>query len=350
MNILVTGGAGRIGSVVAAQLMAHGHTVSIIDNVEESAIKPEMAERITGATYAPVDIRDYAAVQPHLAGIEGVVHLAAIPSPRPGQDAEIFDINVTGTFNVYQAAAEAGVKRVISASSINALGNHYGIRWVDIEYFPVDAAHPRYTSDVYSYSKQLVEETADYFWRRYGISGVAMRFPFVFDRSWFPVERSTQRLENSRKAYDLLMALPEAERLARVRAILDQYLEVRLKMYRGEATWQDMGAFFESTPGSALISGQDDFWAIVDVRDVAQAIEKSLLADYEGSHALFIADSHNATGLPSRDLAALCYPHVKDWRRSVEGTETLVDISKARELFGYEPEHSVSALWPTATG
>ena len=345
MNILVTGGAGRIGSVVVAQLLSHDHTVHIIDNVEESAIKPEAAERINGASYAQVDIRDFAAVQPHLDGIEGVVHLAAIPSPRPGMDAEIFDINVTGTFNVYQAAAEAGVKRIVSASSINALGNHYGVRWVEMQYFPVDEAHPSHTSDVYSYSKQLVEETADYFWRRYGISGVSMRFPFVFDRSWFPVERSTQRLENSRKAYDLLMALPEADRSAKVRAMLDQYLEVRLKMWRGEATWQDMGAFFESTPGAAVISGQDDFWAIVDVRDVAQAIEKALLADYEGSHALFIADSHNATGLPSRDLAALCYPHVTDWRRPVEGTEALVDINKARELFGYEPEYSVSDLW-----
>ena len=47
----------------------------------------------------------------------------------------------------------------------------------DIEYFPIDEAHPDFTTDAYSFSKRILEETAAYFWRREAISGVQLRFP-----------------------------------------------------------------------------------------------------------------------------------------------------------------------------
>jgi nucleoside-diphosphate-sugar epimerase len=95
----------------------------------------------------------------------------------------LFHINCTGTFNVYQAAAEEGIKRVVSASSINALGFNFGGVPFQLSYLPIDEAHPTQTSDVYSLSKQILEDTADYFWRRDGISGVCLRLPFVSCRA-----------------------------------------------------------------------------------------------------------------------------------------------------------------------
>ncbi|MGO8126710.1 NAD-dependent epimerase/dehydratase family protein, partial [Rhizobium ruizarguesonis] len=74
------------------------------------------------------------------------------------------------------------------ASSINALGCAYNITDFSPQYFPIDEAHPSYTTDPYSFSKQTVEEIGEYYWRRDGISSVALRFPWVIAQSWFESE------------------------------------------------------------------------------------------------------------------------------------------------------------------
>ena len=93
-----------------------------------------------------------------------------------------------------------------------------------------------------------------------------------------------------------------------------------------------------------LVSHVTHLWTSMDIRDRAQAIEKALTAEYEGSHPLFICDSHNALGVASQALAELCYPLARV-DRPFEGTESLVSMDKARSLIGYEPEHSVSRYW-----
>jgi UDP-glucose 4-epimerase len=212
MNILVTGGIGRIGRFTVAHLLDQGHQVRILDREAEADIASDVQNFIQGADYHQVDITDYANLRPHFEGMEAIVHLAAIPFPRPGMDAEIFDINCAGTFNIYQAAAEAGIRRVVSASSINALGDKFGIRPTPLHYFPIDEDHPTWTSDVYSFSKQIVEETAAYFWRREAISGVCMRFPWVFDPAQMPAEEMSQNLMRIKQAYQTLIAMSAGER------------------------------------------------------------------------------------------------------------------------------------------
>jgi hypothetical protein len=109
--------------------------------------------------------------------------------------------------------------------------------------------------------------------------------------------------------------------------------------------WQERRQQGPPPPEMMLAWGRTDFWAILDSRDAAQAIEKSVTADYEGAHALFISDSQNSVGLPSRDLVTYCFPDVKKWKHPVKGSETLVSIDKARSLIGFEPEYSFSKLW-----
>ncbi len=343
MKVLITGGSGHIGSFTTAHLMAQGHSVRVVDRNPAGELPPDAAERIRGAEYAQVDITDFAALHPLFEGMDAVVHLAAIPSPIPGKDAEIFGINVGGTFNVYQAAADLGVKRVVSASSINALGNNYGIRNIDVHYFPIDEDHPGYTTDVYSYSKQILEETAAYFWRRNGISGVCMRFPFVFNPEWFarrPWGGDREMFHaHLQRSFDALMALPEAERQAEVETLRTRLHELRERQERGEISHEEMRAEFQKMPHAMMFFGRNDFWTSLDVRDAAQAIGKALIADYEGSHPLWIVGSHNSAGLPSMALASLMYPDVKTWKRPVEGDESLVSIDKARALIGFEPEY-----------
>ncbi len=342
MKILVTGGIGHVGRPAVARLLAHGHDVRMLDRIPETEITPEAAEEVRGAEYRQADITDYATLRPHFEGIEAVVHLAAIPDPIPGKDAEIFAINCGGSFNVYQAAAENGIKRVVSASSINALGNGYGIREIPIHYFPLDEAHPGATSDVYSFSKQILEEIAAYFWRREGISGACLRFPWVYDRRWFEheYEHAGEFRTFIQAAYDGLMALPEAERRAQVQQILAKLRELRAQHEAMDVEDEAMTAM-RDMPGAILTFGRGDFWAMLDKRDAAQAIEKAVLADYTGSHPLWIVGSHNSTGLPTQGLASLMYPDVKTWTRPVEGSESLISIDKARSLIGFEPEFSL---------
>ena len=113
MNILVTGGTGTVGRRCVARLIRSDHTARVIGLNEDL--------EIGDAQYHRCDITDYEAVREQIRDINGIVHLAAIPNPGGGTAQDIFHINFTGTFNVYQAAAEEGVKRVVSASSINAL-------------------------------------------------------------------------------------------------------------------------------------------------------------------------------------------------------------------------------------
>ena len=90
--------------------------------------------------------------------------------------------------------------------------------------------------------------------------------------------------------------------------------------------------------------GRSNFWASVNAEDSAQAFEKGLLADYEGSHPLYINDSHNAAGIESETLLRILFPEVVARKRTLEGTESLVSIDKARKLIGFEPEHSIGRL------
>jgi nucleoside-diphosphate-sugar epimerase len=87
--------------------------------------------------------------------------------------------------------------------------------------------------------------------------------------------------------------------------------------------------------------GRSNFWASVDARDSAQAIEKGLLADCEGSFALFINDSHNFAGVETEALARIFFPEVQARKRPLQGTESLVSIDKARALLGFEPAYSI---------
>ena len=94
-------------------------------------------------------------------------------------------------------------------------------------------------------------------------------------------------------------------------------------------------------PYARVMFGYSNFWASVDARDSGQAIEKGLLAEYEGSHPLWVNDSHNSAGIPTETLVSWFYPDVP-LKRKILGTESLVSIDKARRLIGFEPEYSVS--------
>lgn len=348
MKLLVTGGIGSVGRVAVARLVRNGFHVRVIDRVPESEIDHEAQAEIAGADYRQVDITDYASLGPHFAGIDAVVHLAAIPNPGGVTESELWRINCNGAFNVYRAAADAGIKRVVSASSINALGYNYGIKSFPIRYFPIDEDHPTFTTDPYSFSKVVLEETGAYFWRREGISGVQLRFPHVFrvDSRWAP--RMKEFHDRRAQALADLMAAPEAERRARIDAMIAYHDAERAERPQEQSMEEQRRRYRRREgqpppPEVLLMFGRADFWAIIHSEDAALAIERGVAADYAGSHPLFVNDAENSAGVPSKELAALFFPEVTAWKRAVEGTETLVSFERARVLIGFEPEHALQA-------
>ena len=329
----VTYASNHSGRCAVARLIRSGHEVKVIGRRE--------AMEIEGGAYRSCDINDYAGLREQVRGMEGIVHLAAIPYPGGGTPEEIFRVNCEGTFNVYQAAAEEGIKRVVSASSINALGYNFGVKSFALSYFPIDEEHPCVTTDAYSFSKQILEDTADYFWRREGISGVCLRLPGVYEVEGDRKEMAEKRLPPMRKLYDEIMDLPEEERKERVRGILAQIEALRQgRAFERRDHWKEI-----DRDTMHLIFGIDNFWTSIDAEDSAQALEKGLLADYEGSHPLFVNDSHNIVGLKSELLVRTFFPDVQGRTRKIEGTEALVSIGRARELLDFEPEYSVSNWW-----
>jgi len=332
MRLLVTGGMGDVGRPMVQWLLDRGHEVRVLDLRCESPIK--------GAECREGSVVDFVALQNHMAGMEGVIHLAAYREPSLAPEEQLFHVNVDGTFNIFRAAVDAGIKRVVCASSINALGYNFGIKFPEgqLRYFPIDEEHPTYTTDPYSFSKLMIEEIGRYFWRREGITSLFLRFPAVYD-TLAPEQPSPMMrfLEACRNQAVQVMQMPEPQRSRRVQELIAAH-EAMAKARQWEVKADEEGStdFLEMIKVFAVTFGRSNFWTLLDARDAAQAAEKGLTADFEGSHAVYVNDDHNLAGIPSRELAELWFPEVSIRKGSLPGTETLVSIDRVRELTGFE--------------
>lgn len=174
MHVLVTGGAGFIGSHLAEHLLEQGHHVSVLDNFATgrrsniAALGGEV-ELIEG------DIQSYERVNKAVAGCEVVFHLAALPSvPRSVQDPLTSNAtNVIGTLNVLLAARDHGVRRVVYASSSSVYGSSSGIT-------PKQENKPTIPISPYATAKLAGEGYARSFHGVYGLETVALRYFNVF--------------------------------------------------------------------------------------------------------------------------------------------------------------------------
>ena len=142
-------------------------------------------------TWARVDMRDYDAVLRALEGCDGLVHLAAIPTPGHLPDAEVHGNNVVASYNALRAGIEVGIRRICQASSINAVGAGWS-SWPRYDYFPLDENHASYVEDPYSLSKLICEQQGDSLVRRYDSVAIAsLRFHMVVPGRGEALERST---------------------------------------------------------------------------------------------------------------------------------------------------------------
>ena len=270
MRIVVTGGSGKAGRWVVRHLRELGHDVLNVDVVRDAS--PQ-------GNSVLADLTDAGQCLEILAGADAVVHLAAIPAPGIRPPAETFRNNTLSTFNVFAAAVDRGVDRVVWASSETVLGLPFD---APPAYAPIDERHPPRPESSYALSKLVGETMADQFARRSGIAFVGFRISNI-------------------------MEPPDYGRFE---------------------SWQD----------DPMVR-KWNLWGYVDARDVAQAVARALEADLSGSEVAIIAAADTCMRRPSADLLDEVYPNV-EVRGQIEARQTLLSIEHARSMLGYEPAFS----------
>ena len=170
MVIVVTGAAGRLGSLVVRRLVDRGYQVRATDRV---ALDDSPTE------FAQVDLRDSRLVGDLLKGADSVIHMGAIPGPSRGDPRKIFEDNVQSTFNIFMTAEELDVRQVVFSSSAFGMGwAHDPNAFVPL-YLPLDEDHPMTPFEPYGLSKQVGESIGALVARRSSTSVASLRFTNV---------------------------------------------------------------------------------------------------------------------------------------------------------------------------
>ncbi|GAA2235793.1 NAD(P)-dependent oxidoreductase [Herbiconiux moechotypicola] len=278
-RVAVTGGSGKLGRAVVAELLDNGYDVVNLDRVAGPDAR---------AAFLRIDLTDYGqvaealtAVDDRYSRIDAVVHLAAVPAPGIVTNSATFANNVPSSYNVFAAAQAAGIDNIVWASSETVLG----LPFLDTPppSFPVDELYPVRPNSTYSLGKAVEEEMGRHFTRwNPDLKLIGLRFSNVMEPA-------------------------------------------------------DYAAFpgFESDPTSRAWNA----WGYIDARDGAQAVRLALESTLTGFEAFIIAAADTVMSTPSAELAARHFPAVP-FRHPVEGTDTLLDIEKAKRMLWFSPRHS----------
>ena len=172
-RIAVTGGSGKLGRAVIADLTAHGNEVVNLD-----VAAPRPALRIDLTDYGQT-VEALTAIDDRYDRIDAVVHLAAVPAPGLIPNAATFQNNITASYNVFSAARLAGITNVVWASSETLLGLPFT---TPPPYIPVDEDYPARPESTYSLVKHLEETMAAQFCRwNPQLKMIGLRFSNVMD-------------------------------------------------------------------------------------------------------------------------------------------------------------------------
>jgi nucleoside-diphosphate-sugar epimerase len=278
MRVAVTGGSGKLGRAVVDELLGHDYDVVNLDLVPS---------RDPRATFIRVDFTDFGqtfqalhAVDDRHEGLDGVVHLAAIPGPGMAPNAALFSNNSLSSYNVFESARQAGIKNVVWASSETVLGLPFD---TPPPYIPLDEEYTVRPETAYSLGKAVDEEMARHFCRwDPELKMIGLRFSNVMeptDYAQFPT--------------------------------------------------------FDADPGIR----KWNLWSYIDARDGAQAVRRALEYTAPGMDVFIIANADTVMTRPNDKLIAETFPDVR-LKRPVGPNETLMSIDKARRVLGYEPRHS----------
>ena len=160
MKLVLTGAAGRLGSYLREPLAA------MCDALVSTDIAPDIGKLYPGETYIRADLAEIAQIAPVLEGADMVIHFGAIVDEKPFE--ELLGPNFIGSYNIWEAGYKAGVKRVIYASSIHAVGMH-----LKSDFIGTDAEHRPDT--FYGLAKCFTEDLGRMYWDKRGMESVHLR-------------------------------------------------------------------------------------------------------------------------------------------------------------------------------
>jgi UDP-glucose 4-epimerase len=174
MRIIVTGGAGFIGSHIVDEYLAQGHEVLVIDSLWEhgGGRRANVPDRVT---FVPMDIRDknigrvFAEFRPEVVSHHAAQHSVAISARDPGLDAEV---NVVGLLNVLEQTVKVGARKVIFAGSGASFGTP--------DHFPITEQTPQRPSSPYGITKMVAEHYLRFFKQDRGLDFTSLRYGNVY--------------------------------------------------------------------------------------------------------------------------------------------------------------------------
>ncbi len=314
-KILVTGGAGYIGSHVARALLDRGFAVVVFDNLSTGSRQNLFAE----AEFIQGDILD----TPHLVkamrqSFSAVVHLASKKAPGESMlKPELYLENITGDTNILHAAVETGINQIVFSSSAAVYGSP--------RYLPIDEDHPTEPESFYGYTKLEMEHLLKWFERLKGIRFVALRY-------------------FNAVGYDPAQRITGVEKFAN--NVLPRIMEVATGK---QATFDLYGDDYPTKDGTCI----RDY---VHVSDLAEAHVTAI--DYlSGNGPGLILNLGSETGYSVLQLLTkvrqvtgqpIPVRHVD--RRPGDPPVNLASAKKAAELLNWKPKHSdldtiVQTMW-----
>lgn len=292
MKVLVTGGAGFIGSNLVKHLVNEGHEVIVLDNLM-SGYKSNL-DPFPDIRFIQGDTRDEIAVSNAMQGVDVVFHMAASVGNKRSIDHPLIDaeINVIGTIKVLEVARKAGVKKIVASSSAGIFG--------ELKTLPIKEDHPIEPDTPYGSTKLCMEKECLAYAKLYPMDAVCLRY--------FNVYGPNQRFD----AYGNVIPI------------------FVFKMLKNEAL--------------TIFGDGEQTRDFVNVGDVVQANIKAAMADglsgafNIGSNSRITINKlvellHGASGIEPQLVYGA--PRPGDVRHS------LADISAARRSFGFEPSISM---------
>jgi UDP-glucose 4-epimerase len=301
MRVLVTGGAGYIGSVTVAHLCAHGHDVTVVDDLRSghAELVPD------GVPLIDADVAEPAGYRDALDGIDACVHFAA--SIEAGESMrrpeDFFANNTAGTLRLLQALTAAGVDRFVLSSTAAVYG--------DPERVPIaedDATEP---TNAYGESKLLIERALAWLGRLRGMRGVALRY---FNASGATAERGEDH-DPETHLIPLVLQVAAGRR--------DEIMI--------------FGTDYDTPDGTCV----RDYVHVSDLADAhVRAVEQ---VDEPG---LLVCNLGNGDGFSVREVIAVArevtgrtIPAVEAPRREGDPATLVASSARARDVLGWQPRH-----------
>lgn len=282
MKILVTGGSGLVGRYVVDEL-AKAHCVEILD------LKRPHRDDLK---FQEVDLLDDRSTRSAVKGFDLVVHLAGIPHPLTAPPEKVFRTNAAGTFNLLEACAVQGVRRLVFLSSESILGLAFSSSDICPQYVPIDEEHPLRPEDPYGLSKLVGELLCKGFSQRSGMQTICLRPPWIW--------------------------VPEPTEIEIYKHLMKEYPKWRKNL-----------------------------WAYIHVADVAGAIRQCIESRSLPLHeCYFIAARETWTTVESRKLLEEYFPETKRIAPEFSGMASFISSEKARRAFGFSPRYSWRDIVP----